>query len=143
MAVLEMLVITLPMVDEPIPVPKVAMVLQAGMVRLDPMGKTHGQRGKVEAMAATVVEGAMEKQVETVRMPPVSAGTGAMVDTAPLAVTGLMAVTVAMATLETTLDMELTVNVELTDQICISPSNRSILPFIPMKPWSIQKSSLG
>ena len=83
------------MVDEPTPATKVAMVLQAGMVHLGPMGKMHGQRDKVEVMAATVVEVAMEKQVATVKMPPVSVGTAAMVDMAPLAVTDLMAAMVA------------------------------------------------
>ena len=119
---------------EPIRVQMVAMVPKGGMDRLDPMGKMLGQRGKAVVMVVMVVGVEMVKAVTMERMPPVSAGTEAMVDTAPLVETDRMVAMVEMDLQEATQEMAPMVNVELMDQICISPSNQSILPFIQMKP---------
>ena len=89
------------------PATKVAMVLQAGMVHLGPMGKMHGQRDKVEVAGGDGGRGGNGKTGGDGKDATVSVGTAAMVDMAPLAVTDLMAAMVATDTLETALDMVL------------------------------------
>ena len=115
------------MVDEPIPVTKVVTVQPAEMVRLGPMGKMLGKQDKAEVMAGMAVVVETGKQVETVKMPPVSVETEEMEDMEPRG-TAFTVAMVATATLGTAQTMEQTVNEARTDQIYTSPLNQSILP---------------